>query len=229
MIKSIALALLASVAAPAAAQAAPSAQAEQSAIDPQRLALARTTVDSVWPLGTYQRMMDGMMDQMMGGVMDGIFDMKVSEVVPEGKMSEEDKAKAEMTLRDAIAAKDPHFEERMRITNEVMMSEMGAIFSKVEPAVREGLTNAFAKRFDTAQLTDLNRFFATPTGKYYAQQSMLLFMDPELMKAMMGSMPELMQAMPAIMEKVKAATAHLPEPPKDEDEQEQSETAEPTA
>ena len=45
-------------------------------------------------------------------------------------------------------------------------------------------------------------------------------------------MPEMMKAMPAVTEKVKAATAHLPPPPQEqgeEEEQEKTEAPEPTA
>ena len=214
--------LLLGAAPPAAAQTAaakPAAPAPTSAqVDPERLALARTTVDFIWPLGTYQRMMGGAMDQMMDSMLGGMFDVKIGDMVPQDKeMTEEDKKAAATTMREAIAKKDPYFEERMRITNKVMMTEMGVVFSKVEPAVREGLATAYAKKFNAQQLTDLNGFFKTPTGRFYAAESIMLFMDPEMMKAMMGMMPDLMKAMPAIMEKVKKATAHLPEPPKEEE------------
>lgn len=216
----IAFAALLFAAAPAFAQASqaptPAAAAQ---IDAERLTLARTAVNYVWPLGTYQRMMSGSMDQMMDSMMAGMFDMKVGDMVPTSgeAMTEEEKKIAQTTMREAILKKDPHFEERMRITNKVMMGEMGAFFNKVEPAIRDGLANAYAKKFDAKQLTDLNAFFQTPTGKVYASESIMVFVDPEMMKAMMGAMPEMMKSMPAIMEKVKKATAHLPAPPKPAD------------
>ena len=217
--RTIAFAALLFAAAPALGQAPAAKPAAPAQVDPARLALARTAVNYVWPLGTYQRMMSGSMDQMMDSMMAGMFDMKVGDMVPSSDkaMTEEEKKIAQTTMREAILKKDPHFEERMRITNKVMMGEMGAFFDKVEPAIREGLANAYAKKFDTKQLTDLNAFFQTPTGKVYASESIMLFVDPEMMKAMMGAMPELMKSMPAIMEKVKKATGHLPEPPKPAD------------
>lgn len=215
----------ATTAAPTPPVVATAPVAEVAEADPERLRLARQTVDFVWPLGTYKKMMGDMMGP--EGMLGAVFDMKLGDVVAPGKeMSEEDKKIAETTMRDAISAKDPHFQERMRITMQVMTDEMGAVMTKVEPAVRDGLAKAFAKKFTTAQLHDLNVFFATPTGRFYAAESMTLFMDPELLKSMMTMMPELMKAMPSIEEKVKKATAHLPEPPKDEDEDEQEEAEE---
>lgn len=214
----------------AAAQSAAAAKATIP-IDSERLSLARQSIDFIWPLGTYERMMSGPMDQMMDQMMGSVFDTKLKDVVgADGKeMSEEDRKVAETTMRDAIARKDPHFEERMRITNQVMMAEIGGVMTKVEPAVREGLANAYAKKFTGAQLRDLNAFFATPTGRVYAAESMMLYMDPEVMKSMMAMLPEFMKAMPGIEEKMKKATAHLPQPPKDEETEEEAEAQDSTA
>ena len=230
--RTIAFAALLFASAPALAQAPTPAPARSAQVDAERLKLARTAVNYVWPLGTYQRMMSGSMDQMMDSMMASMFDMKVGDMVPSSDkaMTDEEKKIAQTTMREAILKKDPHFEERMRITNKVMMSEMGAFFDKVEPAIREGLANAYAKKFDARQLTDLNAFFQTPTGKVYASESIMLFVDPEMMKAMMSAMPELMKSMPAIMGKVKKATAHLPDPPKradkdDEEDEDQDDEA----
>lgn len=225
--RKIILAALLIGAAPAFAQTAQikaSPPATQT-IDPARLMLARKTVEYVWPLGTYQRMMSASVDQMMDSMMSGMFDMKIGDMVStDGKgMTEEDKKIAQTTMRDAILKNDPHFEERMRITNKVMFGEMEAVLTKMEPAIREGLAKAYARKFDARQLADLNGFFQTPTGKVYAAESILLFTDPEMMTAMTGSMPELMKSMPAIMEKVKKATAHLPEPPKPSQEEDADE------
>ena len=223
------LCLIAAVTAPPPAQAAiapPVAATLEAtpAVDPERLRLARQTVDFVWPLGTYQRMMSDMMGP--DGMLGAVFDMKLGDMVAPGQeMSEGDKKIADTSMREAIASKDPHFEERMRITMKVMTDEMGAVMTKIEPAMRDGLSKAFARKFSTAQLQDLNLFFATPTGGVYARESLMLFMDPEIMKSMMGMMPELMNAMPAIEEKVKKATAHLPEPPRDTEEEEVDEPA----
>jgi hypothetical protein len=226
MMRKIVLAALLVAATPAFAQTAETkaSPAVAQRVDPARLTLARKTVEYVWPLGTYQRMMSASVDQMMDSMMSGMFDMKLGDMVPAGQeMTEEDKKIAETTMREAILKKDPHFEERMRITNKVMMGEMGAVLGKMEPAIREGLAKAYAKKFDAGQLADLNGFFQTPTGRVYAAESLLLFTDPEMMTAMTGSMPEIMKSMPAIMEKVKKATAHLPEPPKSGEEEDADE------
>jgi hypothetical protein len=204
------LALAAGV--PAAAQGVPPAPTAPTEPEPARLALARTAIDAVWPVGTYERMMRGTMTAMMDNMMESMFDMQIGDVVP-GDVAKTDPKLARQTMREAMTKEDPHFLERMQIMNRVMFEEMIPIVNRFEPELREGLTRAYARKFTAPQLEDLNRFFATPTGRAYGPEAMMTFMDPEVMGQMTKFAPEMMKEMPRIMEKVKAATAHLPPPP----------------
>lgn len=213
-----ALALAAAlVAAPALAQApaAPPPAAAVIPLDPARVAAARPVIAKLWPLGTYKRMMDGMMDRIMQSTMSSMFGMKASDFAGMAGVNA-DKAKAQAgdkTLGQMAEAADPAFRERMTISTKIITDEMVGMMTKVEPSIQEALVRAYARHFTVAQLGDLDRFFATPTGREYAAQSMLLYADPEMVTAMQSFAPELMKAMPAIMDKVKVATAHLPPPP----------------
>lgn len=211
---------------PGPAIAAVDQPAAEEPIDPVRLATAKRAIDYVWPLGTYARMMDGTMDRMMDSMMTAIFDMPIGNGeggLPDEVPGGDDDEAAGPTIRDTALAQDPHFEERMRITNRVMMDEMVPIMTRLEPQIREGLAKAYARKFTTVQLEDLNRFFATPSGGSYAREAMMLWVDPELMTTLGSFAPEMMKEMPSIMEKVQSATAHLPMPPKEEDEDESEE------
>lgn len=217
--KSIFFALALAAAGPAmAAPPVPAAPPTKPAVDPQRLALAKQAVAAIMPPGTMQRIMKDSMSNMEEMMLKSMFDMRGADlgVTGDGK---------DKTLREAMAEKDPHFEERMRITNRVMTEEMGAIFSKMEPRMAEGMARSYARRFSLAELTEINRFFASAAGASFARQSFELMTDPEMMTEMMAFMPEMMKEMPAIGEKLKKATVHLPPPPKDEDEGEEEEEA----
>ena len=176
-----------------------------------RRAAALPVIDQIWPLGTYERIMRAAMGQVMSGTMANMYDMPIDEfakaidpkapVAPSGK-----------TFRQILAEDDPYFEERMRRTMKVMTDEMVALMTEVEPEVRVALTDTYARRFTVAQLGELHAFFATPTGRIYARESMLLMMGPDMVKAMQAFMPRMMQRMPSIMQKVEAATKDLPPP-----------------
>ncbi len=161
-------------------------------IEPARRAAAQRVIDAIWPLGTYgrvmKRSMDGAMSMMTGDLIGG--------------------------LTESARAKDPYFDERMRLTMGVMAEEMAKLMTKYEPGIRAGLADAYGRHFDLAQLNDLDRFFATPTGKLYASESMVMMTDPALMKRMQAFLPDMMAAMPDIIKHMQQATAHLPPPPR---------------
>ena len=189
--------------APQSAPAAPTAPAA----DPVRQAAADRAVAALVPKGIYKRMMRDQFPKMMDAMTAQMMGMSPAEL---GLPAQGDGK----TLMQAANEKDPHFRERLDIMTKVMSEEMGEVFDRIEPQVRAGLGRAFARKFTTAQLDDMNRFFATPSGKAFADEYLLLFMDPEMMREMTAATPEIMKAMPRIMQRVEAATQHLPPPPK---------------
>lgn len=205
-----------------AAPAAPTAMMQEPVPDAERLHAARRVALKMLPEGAYPRLMKEMMGPMMDGMMASMLDVDLGAVPAEGEGDPEvRKALSELdgaTLRQQLAREDPYFEERMRITNRVMADEMAPIAASVEPALRDGIAKSYARRFSTAELAELERYLATPTGARLAEHSLLVWMDPEVMKSSMAVMPEMMKAMPSIVEKITAATAHLP-PPKNAQEE----------
>ena len=203
------------MAGPARAETAAPAPAAETPADPARLATARRTVDYVFPVGTYARMMDGTMDKIMDSLTDSMFKMPLKDLARTGGVDTSKLSSASMA--EIMAIYDPAYKQRMKITTHAMMAEMTSIMTEFEPEIRDGLAHAYAGKFDTKQLGELNAFFATPTGKEYAADSYLIMMSPQVMDKMMAFMPKMMKQMPAIMEKVQTATAGLPKPRKFED------------
>jgi hypothetical protein len=170
-----------------------------------RLALARTAVLGLFPDGTYARMMGGMMH----GMTDRFMGLSQADL---GVKGQNGKPADMTTMRQRMARDDPYFEERMRITERVMGEEFGKIAALIEPRMRDGLAHSMARRFDEKQLADINAFLATDSGRAYGAQSMAMWVDPDVMRSVMTAFPEMMKAMPAAMQRVEAATAHLPKP-----------------
>jgi hypothetical protein len=170
-----------------------------------RLALSRTAVMGLFPEGTYARMMGGMMN----GVVDRVMGLSAADF---GK--KESKAGDTLTLRQQMTKNDPHFDERMAIIQRIVTEEFAKLAAIIEPRMRDGLARSMARRFDEKQLADLNAFLATDSGRAYGSQSMAMYIDPDVMRAMMGSFPEMMKEMPAAMQRIEAETAGLPKPAK---------------
>ncbi len=186
---------------------------QAASIDPARLAAAQKTVGKLIPPGTYKRMMKDVMDKMANGMIEQMMGMDAATVAgmagAKADSGEVDAVKGK-TIGELTAQKDPHFKERMDIMMKVMFTEMGAIMTDMEPAIRNALSNTYARKYNVKQLDDMNAFFGTPSGAAFADNFMATFTDKEMIDASMAMMPKIMEAMPVIMKKVEAATAHLP-------------------
>lgn len=187
----------------------------QTAPDAARVAAARPVVDKIFPAGTYRRMMGQTMSKMMDSMMDGIMKMPVAQLariggVPREKLTSLNDA----SLAEISAIIDPNFRQRTKLGMDAMMASMVDLMDGFEPKVRDALTRAYARKFDGKQLGELTAFFQTPTGDRYARESMMMFMDPEIMSEMQAFMPEMMKKMPDMAAKAEAATKSLPPPRK---------------
>ncbi len=170
---------------------------------PARLALSRTAVQGLLPDGTYARMMDGVMH----GVADRVLGLTEADL---GKTDAKGKAADTTTLREKMAKDDPNFDERMRIIEKIVGEEFAKMTAMIEPRLREGLARSMARRFDEKQLADLNAFLATDSGRAFGRQSMAMYVDPDVMRAMVSTLPEMMKGMPDAAKRIESETAHLP-------------------
>jgi hypothetical protein len=178
--------------------------------DPARLALARTSVQSMWPQGAYGQMMT----DFMGPMFDRMMQLKTSDFAAMGaKTSSATSTGKGLSLHDQVAGKDPYFDKRVAAMRQVVAEELGTVSAIIDPRMREGLARALARRFDAQQLSDLNCFFATPTGHAFAGQYMQLWIDPDTVRSIFSSMPDMMKLMPEMMDKFKAANDKFPKPP----------------
>ncbi|WP_306095421.1 DUF2059 domain-containing protein [Qipengyuania flava] len=175
-----------------------------------RLPAAQAVVGEMMPDGFYGEMMAGMMDKMLRPMLTMFsqpefvlgarlaVDEETIEALEEGEQ-------AELT-----AMLDPAYEARGDAMVGVLTSRMGGMFTAMEGPMREGLSKAYAVRFDDAQLADIAAFFATPTGGEYARESMALFADPQVMQASMQALPAMMSGFGDIESAMREAMAALP-------------------
>lgn len=222
-----ALGLLACVGVPAVAQEPKDERA--APIDPQRLSLAETTVDYVFPPGTYIRMMQSSLDAVMDTTVESLSALSLRDIARMGRIPEDRLAElGEGSLAEVMAILDPHYEERTRVGMRAMMDEMTVIMAQFEPDLRDGLAHAYARRFSEAQLAEMNAFFATPTGKVYAAESHLMFATPEMMERVQAFAPAILQQMPDMIATMEEASEQLPpvRRPEDLTEEERARLAE---
>lgn len=185
--------------------------------DPVRLAAARPVIDRLFPKGSYARMMRTVFGPVMHDSMARSFAMKPGDLIP-GLDAAIGKAGANpadnQTLGQMAAKNDPYFQQRMSLTLDAVGDEMAKVMTELEPDMRDALAHAYARRFTVAQLGEMDRFFATPTGQAYAADSLTLMMSPDMTVATQGFLPRLVKEAPEMMARITAATKDLPPPGK---------------
>ena len=175
-----------------------------------RLPAAQAVVGEMMPDGFYGEMMAGMMDKMLRPMLT-MFSQP--EFVLGARLTvdaEAIEALEEAEQEELTAMLDPAYQARGDAMVAVLTSRMGGMFTAMEGPMREGLSKAYAVRFDDAQLADIAAFFATPTGGEYARESMALFADPQVMQASMQALPAMMSGFGDIESAMREAMAALP-------------------
>jgi hypothetical protein len=160
------------------------------AIPPAQLALAKKTTGALVPAGSLEKMMDNLYGKLFRGFLGefgGVSDLMLS--YKTGVESEKIAALDQPT-RDKIA---DIFDPQRKAREEQIMANVKPIVSEVlrdlETPMRDGMAAAFARKFSADQLTQMNAFFATPAGSAYANEWMALQADPEVMLAIIRSVP----------------------------------------
>ena len=154
-----------------------------------RLPAAQKVVGTMMPEGFYGKMMGDMMDKIVRPMMSML---TAPEFVLESRLEVDEEAidaLDESEQVEIMTMLDPAFEQRVDAIVDVLVGKMQGMFVTMEDPMRDGLSKAYAVRFDDTQLADIAAFFATPTGNVYAKESMALFADPQVMQASMQAVP----------------------------------------
>lgn len=175
-----------------------------------RLPAAQAVVGQMMPDGFYGEMMGGMMDKMLRPMLSMFSQPEFVLGARLAVEAEAVEALGEDEQAELTAMLDPAYEARGDAMVEVLTLRMGGMFSAMEAPMREGLSKAYAVRFDEGQLADIAAFFATPTGSEYARESMALFADPQVMQASMQALPAMMNGFGDIESAMREAMAALP-------------------
>lgn len=175
-----------------------------------RLPAARALIDRILPPGS----MGEMMNSMFGGMLEPLIALGIEPSADE--IAEElgyEKGSFELSDEEAAEAGailDPAWTERRKLEIEVMQTGMMRMMSAMEPAMRKGMTEAYAVHFSERELADIGVFFATPSGTAFAAKSYTLASDPRIMRAAMADMPAIMASMETLKGESAAATQGLP-------------------
>jgi hypothetical protein len=169
------------------------------------VAAAERLVAGLWPAGAMQQALNFV------PMTEVVLGMRVREFGIPLPMAEG--ASPDATLAQLIGAGDPHFMERMRISSRVAGEEMARAGTLAEPEFRRILAQLYARSFSQAELEEAGRFYNSPAGRSLSVHSMNMIQDRVLIRDMLNIIPRVAAQVPAIVQRVTAATAHLPAPP----------------
>ena len=150
---------LASVSSLAAGQMAPPPVVAAADVDPARLAVARRVIDTIMPPATREQMMSAMLTPMMANLRQGM-------------SQNPDFAKMMGSDPQVAAAFERYMQRQQNRSIEMIRASL--------PQMAVAMSRAYARRFDVAQLEEIERFFKTPTGRAYMQASMTIMSDPDV-------------------------------------------------
>lgn len=191
--------------------------------DPARLAVAEKVAAALYSDGTSKRIFTAARTELLQPLFDRFWTMKESEFaelfgmdMPES--TEVDEAGNEIprkdeTLGEALGEKDPNAKERIEAFAKVYLDLLGEMSEPLEPDLRGAMARDFARRYTKPQLTEMAKFFATPTGAVFGRDYWLSSMSLDIIQTSMMVWPKAMKAVPDFEERLKKADAHLPPAP----------------
>lgn len=176
-----------------------------------RLELAKVTASKLLPDGAYAKIMDAMFDQMLAPIMNIVPGLTNEQIVTATGASEENVAALTEEKKAAVTQIiDPQNKDRGKQFFDVMKPMISEAMAIIEPAMRTGLSRAYARKFSTAELTTINGFFSTPTGSAFARESFALQADPEVMQATFKAFPAIIASFMGDEAKFKAKFEEIP-------------------
>jgi hypothetical protein len=176
------------VCAPAFAQSAPATTSSADVpvpVDAGRLVQAKRLIAELAPPEKRDAMIDSIMRPMMANIRHGLEDSA------EYRSLFADQPQ----LRDVMVKFiDAETEHSIKLAREAM------------PALYEAMATAYARRFSTEQLNELERFFETPTGQAYAAQAATIMSDPDIMAAQRAMMTK---SLDGLQDRLRAMTRQM--------------------
>lgn len=185
---------------------------DDTPVDPTRLALADTTVNALMPAGAYSEMINELVEKIARPLLKEIPLVTSSQIWSATGVEIESEIAPDK--QKAIAAIiDPGAEKR----TEDMVAFGKKVVAKgievVEPPLRSGMARAYARKFTAEQLTEMNGFFASPTGAAFASNQMKIQMDPEVLYAVFKEMPQMTKKFESMGKEIEAEAKLLGKTP----------------
>ncbi len=180
--------------------------AEQEA----RLPAAEALVVKVIPEGTMGEMMDKMFAGMLGPIIGAFPNGAANVLAKQIGTSEFGFSLDEAQAAELAGLFDPAWQERQQREAAMFPTLMKEAVVLMEPGMRKAMSELYAIRFSSGELTEIDAFFSTGTGFKYAREAFLMAGDPRIMSSTLEAMPALIGMMGDLEVRMAASVADLP-------------------
>ena len=175
--------LAAALAAPPlhAQEARPVAASAAETLSPDRIAAADSLIEVMMPAAQRSEMMGQLVAVTMANISAGI-----RQHFGTNELAADPKAKAVF---------DRFVERQQQLTAQQIDAQLPGLF--------KAMARAYARRFTVAQLSEIEAFFRTPTGRIYMAESMKIMSDPDIAAWQRQSMATGMERLPQELERLR--------------------------
>lgn len=181
--------------------------AEQQA----RLPQAEALIAQLIPEGAMAEMSQAMFGNILGPL-ESLMPSGAKPVVAERLGPVVAESLSEEQAVEVASLLDPDWKERESRVKSLVPEMLTEVMGLMEPTMRKAMSELYAIRFTSGELSDISGFFATDTGAKYARESFSMTSDPRLIAASMEMMPALFGMMGDMEQRMKERMADLGEP-----------------
>lgn len=179
--------------------------------EPARLELAKITASRLLPDGAYAKIVDDMLGSILTPLFNVMPGLTNEQIVSATGATEDSVAALTDEQKSAVTQIiDPNHKQRGKQMIDVMKPMISEAMAIIEPAMRQGLSRAYARKFSGAQLTTINGSFITPVGSAFARESFALQADPEVIQATFKAFPAILSSFMSDEAKLKVKFEELP-------------------
>lgn len=180
-------------------------------IEPDQLIRGEKVAAKLLPDGSYRKIMATTMQDVLDPMMSSMDQVPLSTIAQFAGIAESEFSPPDdTTLRQLMEIIDPYYKERQQRIFSGISEIIIDLSDQIEPAMREGMAKAYARRFSAAELDDVAAFLGTETGSKFGSESLAVFSSREVISASMEIMPEFFQRFSQEMGDPEAFMGDLP-------------------
>ncbi|MEM1132539.1 MAG: DUF2059 domain-containing protein [Pseudomonadota bacterium] len=180
-------------------------------IEPNQLAKGEDVAAKLLPDGSYKKIMSETLGTVIEPMLGSIDVMPLSAITAFAGISESEVSPPDdATVKDLMEIIDPHFAERQQAMFSSIFDILIELSDEVEPAMRDGLAKAYARRFTAEELDEVSAFLSTEAGAKFGSESLAVYSSREVIGASMEVMPKFLERFLGQMENPEELMGDLP-------------------